>query len=178
MSSPAADPRLSAAVLGALPIATVIVDAAFRVVAANALGRAVLHAIPGETLDDALAYGGPPEPSRGAAVVRQAVARALAGERVRARAFLLRTDARGAPADLHLLACASPLELDGARHAVLVVDDADRILLDPAVVRICAGCGRVEDEDGGWHPLHRFLEDRLGLASEELCADCARDGRR
>ena len=28
---------------------------------------------------------------------------------------------------------------------------------------VCAGCGRVEDEEGGWHPMHRYLEDRLGL---------------
>jgi hypothetical protein len=175
VTSTSTDPLLAAAVLEGLPVATVLVDGALRVVHANALARAVLHAKPGDALDDALGCA-PDAPARGAATIRDAVARALAGERVRARAFLLRTGAHGEPADLHLLACASPLDVGGVRHAVLVVDDADRILLDPSVVRICAGCGRVEDEDGGWHPLHVYLEDRLGLASDELCGACARDG--
>jgi hypothetical protein len=42
-------------------------------------------------------------------------------------------------------------------------------------VRVCPGCGRVEDEEGQWHLLHRYLEDRVGLeAQDALCTTCAR----
>lgn len=182
MSTSRPDPRLAAAVLDALPLATLVVDAALRVVHANATARATVRAASGAALGEALgcaeaAAGGCAGGARCAGcAVRDAVVRALGGEAVRARGFLLRSGARGEPEDLHLLASAGPLDLGGARHAVVVLQDADRILLDPAVVRICAGCGRVEDEEGAWHALHRYLEDRLGLALEELCDACARSG--
>ena len=58
---------------------------------------------------------------------------------------------------------------------MLVLHDLDPILADPRVVRVCAGCGGVEDEEGEWLPLHRYLEDRLGLeAGEALCESCRR----
>ncbi|HET8539498.1 MAG TPA: PAS domain-containing protein [Anaeromyxobacter sp.] len=177
MTSSSSGARLASAVLEALPVAAVAVDAALRIVHANALARALLGAAAGRSLADALGCPASGEAPRGAAAIRDAAVRALAGERVRARGFVLRTGARGEPADLHLIVSASPLAVRGAPHAVVVLDDADRLLLDPALVRICAGCGRVEDEEGEWHPLHRYLEDRLGLALDELCHRCARKGR-
>jgi PAS domain-containing protein len=181
-SSSSSDPRLASAVLDALPLPMLVVDAALRVVHANAAARSALGAAAGTPLGEALgcAEGGGPcgAGARCAAcAIREAATRALAGESVRARGFLLRSGAGGEPADLHVLASASPVDLGDGRHAVLVLEDADRILLDPDVVRICAGCGKVEDDEGGWHPLHRYLEDRLGLALEELCDTCARPDR-
>ncbi len=177
---PLAD-RLGATILDALPCPTLVVDAACRVVHANAAARTILHAVPGAALGDALGCtnvvrGVCGEVARCAACVfRDAARRALGGEAARARGFVIRTDRDGAPADLHLLAVASPLDVAGAPHAVLVFDDVDQILGDPGVVRVCGGCGRVEDQEGEWYPLHRFLEDRLGLeASEALCGECAR----
>jgi hypothetical protein len=181
VTSPSAAP-LASAVLEALPVATLVVDAALNVLHANAAARADLGAESGAALGEALgcaeARAGPCGAGArcAACAIRDAAGRALAGARVRTRGFLLRSCARGEPQDLHLLAAASPLDRGGARHAVLVLEDADRILLDPAVVRICAACGYVEDEEGGWHPLHRYLEDRLGLPIEELCGACAHRG--
>lgn len=180
MSPPS--PRVAPAVLEALPLAVVALDGALRVVHANAAARAMLGARAGAELGDALGCAEARAGPCGAAArcagcrIRDAALRGLAGETLRVRAFVLRSDDRGEPSDLHLLATAAPLDLDGARHAVLALEDADRLLLDPGIVRICAGCGRVGDEEGGWHPLHRYLEDRLGLASEELCDACARRG--
>ncbi len=176
------DPRLAAAALDALPLPTVVVDEDLRVVHANAAARATLGVEAGRALGDALgcaeADAGPCE--AGARCpgcrIREAARRALGGETVRTRALVLRSDARGEPSDLHLLAAAAPLERRAGRRAVLALQDADAILLDTAVVRICAGCGRVADDEGGWHALHRYLEDRLGLANEELCDACARGG--
>ncbi len=182
MTPRSSDPGLSAAILEALPLATVVVDAAFRVVHANAAARQALGVRAGTSLGDALACAEAAAGPCGArarcagCAIRDAASRALAGERARARGLLVRSGPDGEPADLHLLASAAPLHRGAARQAVLVLEDVDGILADPAIVRICAGCGRVEDDEGGWHPLHRFLEDRLGLLPEELCDACARGG--
>lgn len=181
MKVPANDPRLGASILEALPHPTFLVDAERRVVHANAAGRGLFGAEPGATLASALgcaeaaASGCGSRPSCSGCVIVEVVRRALAGERARVRAFLLRTGADGKPADLHLLVAGSPFQFGGAAHALLVLEDVDQILADPGVVRVCGACGRVEDEEGEWYPLHRYLEDRLGLeASEALCPACAR----
>jgi hypothetical protein len=160
----------------------VVVDGAFQVLHANAAARADLGVPAGRSVGEALSCAEAGSGTCGTGgrcsgcTIGDALTRALDGQRVRARGFLLRVNADGEPADLHLLVCASPVDVGGARHAVLVLEDVDRLLLDPAVVRICSGCGRVEDDEGEWHPLQRYLEDRLGLANEELCRACVWKG--
>jgi hypothetical protein len=174
-----------AAALEAHPGATLVVDARLGIVIANAAARRLLGARKGRTLADALpcVEGRPPggcaPGSRcGGCAIHRCVARALAGERARARGFVLRSGPRGAPADLHLLAAATPLGRAGARRAVLAVEDANAILSDPGLVTVCEGCGRVQDEEGGWHVLHRYLQDRLGMElAGPLCARCEGRGR-
>jgi hypothetical protein len=179
---PSSTPHVVAAVLEALPLAVVAVDAALRVVHANAQARATFGVGAGDSLGSALGCADADAGACGVGrrcsgcKIRDAALRATEGETVRVRSLVLRDDAGGDPSDLHLLATAAPLDLGGARHAVLAVEDADRLLLDPAVIRICAGCGRVEDDEGAWQPLHRYLEDGLGLAPDELCDACSRKG--
>jgi len=176
-----ADPRqLGAAALDAHPVPTLVVDGAFRVVLTNAAARRLLGARDGVSLADVLACAEPHAAAARGAIARctgcafhRCVERALAGETVRERGFVLRSGAGGEPADLHLLAFAAPFERDGAPHAILTVDDANAMLADPGVIQICEGCGRIRDEEGQWHPLHRYLQDRLGLeAGGPLCETC------
>jgi hypothetical protein len=168
-------------VLEALPCPTLVVDAAGSVVYANAAARRALGASEGAPLDATLGClpgdGGRcvAGPRCAGCGVRAAVARALAGEPARARGFVLRSGPGGEPADLHLAAHAAPVELDGGRHAAVVLEDVNTVLSDPAILRVCGACGRVEDDEGEWLPLHHFLEDSLGLdASEALCGACGR----
>lgn len=179
------DPSLAALVLDALPLLTLVVDRDLRVLHANATAQTLLGAKPGAALGEALGCvetkaGECGQGARCAGCAfRGAAERALAGEAGRARGFVLRTDASGEPADLHLLAVAAPVARAGEPLAVLGLTDVDRILADPGVVKVCAGCGRVED-DGEWHELHRYMEDRIGLeVGGDLCAGCgAKAGRR
>jgi hypothetical protein len=150
------------------------------VIYANAAARRLLGAREGEGLGEVFPCLEPQAPGRCApgsrcagCAFRRCVERALAGGQARERAFVLRSGAAGEPADLHLIASAVPFDHGGVRHAILAVDDANAILADPGVVRVCAGCGRVQDEEGEWHPLHRYLEDRLGIESGgPLCGRC------
>ena len=175
--------QLGAAALDALPLAAIVAYRSLRIVAANAEARRLLGAREGVLIGEAVACVDPRN-SGGCGIAarcascafRRVLQRALAGETARERGFVLRSEA-GAH-DLHLLATAAPVEHAGAPHAVLALEDLNGIMGDPEIVRICEGCGRVKDEEGGWHPLHRFLEDRLGLeVPGQLCEDCAA-GRR
>jgi hypothetical protein len=166
--------------LEAHPMATLVVGADLVVVHANAAARRVLGARERVKIGDALSCVEARAPGRcgegsrcGGCAFQRCIERALAGESSRARGFLLRSGARGEPADLHLIALASPFDAAGARQAILALDDANAILADPRIVRVCEGCGRVQDEEGEWHPLHRYLEDRLGLeGGGPLCDAC------
>ncbi len=179
--------QLGAAVLDAHPMPTLVVDAAFRIVLANRAAQRLLGARDGVKLGEVLccveagAPGGCGAAARCAACAfHRAVERALREESVRERGFVLRSGPGARPADLHLLAFAAPFDRDGAPHAILSLTDANALLADPGVVQVCEGCGRVQDEEGEWHPLHRYLEDRLGLeACGPLCDVCdAGAGRR
>jgi hypothetical protein len=173
------------AAIEAHPSATLVVDARLGIALANAAARRLLGARKGRKLADALpcvegrSPGGCAPGSRcGGCAIHRCVVRALAGERARARGFVLRSGPRGEPADLHLVAAATPLGRAGARRAVLALDDANAILSDPALVAVCEGCGRVQDEEGGWHVLHRYLQDRLGIEiAGPLCERCEGRGR-
>ncbi len=183
---PGVAPRqLGAAILEAHPVATLVVDGAFRIVHANGAARRMLGAREGVKLGDALSCveaRGPDGCGDGtrcaSCTFHRSVGRALAGEAARDRGFVLRSEG-GTPADLHLLAVAAPFEHDGVPYVILALQDANELLADPGVIRVCEGCGRVQDEEGGWHPLHRYLEDRLGLeASGPLCDVCDAGPRR
>jgi hypothetical protein len=176
----ASSAQLGAAVLEAHPVPTLLVAADLGVVRANAAARRLLGAREGRGLGEAVGCvegrppGGCAVGSRcGGCAFQRCVERALAGEPSRARGFVMRSGAGGAPADLHLIATGAPFRGGGgARQAILALDDANAILADPAVVHVCGGCGRGQDEEGGWHPLHRYLEDRLGLEGGTLCDVC------
>jgi hypothetical protein len=176
----ASSAQLGAAVLEAHPVPTLLVAADLAVLRANAAARRLLGAREGRRLGEVVGCvegrppGGCAVGSRcGGCAFQRCVERALAGEPSRARGFVMRSGAGGAPADLHLIAVGAPFQGGGARHAILALDDANAILADPRVVRVCVGCGRVQDEEGGWHPLHRYLEDRLGLeGGGPLCDVC------
>jgi hypothetical protein len=164
--------------LEAHPAPALLVSAGFRVVGANAAARRLVGGRAGASLEEVLACvearaSGPcGNASCGGCAFRRAVERALAGERARARGFVLRGGARRQP-DLHLIGLAGPFRHAGARHAILALDDANAMVADPGIVRVCEGCGRVQDEEGHWHALHRYLEDRLGLeGGGPLCDAC------
>jgi hypothetical protein len=175
--------KLAAALLDAHPSATLLVDGALRVIHANAAARLLLGARGGAGLAEVLPCVDAAAPGRcragalcASCAFRRCAERALGGEVARARGFVLA--AGRAAADLHLAGSAVPIAHAGARHALLALDDANAVLADPAVVRVCAGCGRVQDEEGGWHPLHRYLEDRLGIEPAGPLCDACHGGAR
>jgi hypothetical protein len=177
---------LAAAALDAHPLPTLVVDGTLRVTVANVAARRLLGAAEGSALGDALGCVDARSPGVcgegercGGCEFRRAAKRALAGERVRERGFVIRGEHAVAGGDAHLLADATPLKHEGQPHAVLAFTDMNALILDPSVgSRICEGCGRVQDDEGAWHPLHRYLQDHLDIETGPLCGDCAAGPRR
>ncbi len=172
----AQDAKLAEDLLEAHPLATLLVDARLRIAYANAAARRILGATAGSPLGAALGCsegkGRCGEGTRcGGCALRRATERALAGERSRARGFVLRAGEGGT--DLHLLAVAAPFARGRRAHALLALDDATEIASDPRILEVCGGCGRIADEEGGWHRLDRYLEDRLGVEPAGPCQECA-----
>lgn len=168
----------ASSVLDAHPMPTVVVDATARVVFANVPAKRALGVREGVKLGEALACADAKDDACGlgprcsGCAFRRVALRAVAGTPGVERGFILRAGP-GNPEDLHLLAFATPLERDGAPHAVLAFADLNALLGDPGIVKICEGCGKVQDEEGAWHALHLYLEDRLGLETAGgLCDDC------
>jgi hypothetical protein len=178
--------QTAAAALDAHPVPTVVVDSDFRIVLANDGARSLLGAPEGSSLVDALGCVDAREPGKcgetarcGGCNFRRCVERALAGEVARGRGFVLRGSHEGGLGDLHLLAIASPFEHGSAPHAILALYDANALVVDPGVMDVCGGCGRVQDEEGAWLPFHRYVEDRLGLElTGRLCDACERGAPR
>jgi PAS domain-containing protein len=182
--APAGARPLGAVAFDAHPIPTLVVDGELRLVTANASARRLFGATEGTLLGDALGCidaaspGGCGAGDRcGGCAFRLAARRALAGERSRARGFVIRGEQGERGGDVHLIAAAVPLRHEGHGFAILALSDVNAVLGDPEVVRICEGCGRVQDDDGAWHPLHRYLEDHLGIGENgPLCEDCVAGG--
>jgi PAS domain-containing protein len=178
-----AEERLFAAALEHHPLPTVIVDKDLRVVSANGIARQLLGAHEGVPLGDALGCVDARPPSAcgsggrcATCAFRRTAQRAINGETVRDRGFVMKSD--HPEDDLHLIARAGPFDLEGSgRLAILALDDVNDMLRDPGIVRVCEGCGRVKDEEG-WHPLHRFMADRLGIETAgPICDECAAGDR-
>lgn len=178
-----ADERLLAGALEHLPLPTVIVDKDLLIVSANGIARQLLGAHEGVPLGDALGCVDARAPSScgtgprcGTCAFRRTAQRAINGETLRHRGFVMKGD--DPEHDLHLIARAGPFDHEGTgRLAILALDDMNEMLRDPGVVSICEGCGRVKDE-AGWHPLHRFITDRLGVeTSGPICDACAAGDR-
>jgi hypothetical protein len=180
VSGGAAARPVDAIAFDAHPVPTLVVDAGARVVSANASARRLFGATEGMLLGDAIGCadarspGGCGSTARcGGCAFRRAAERALAGERARERDFVIRGDPAQGKGDAHLLVAAQPLRHEGQALAILALTDVNAVLADPDVVRICEACGRVQDDEGAWHPLHRYLEDHLGLGDGgPLCDDC------
>jgi hypothetical protein len=169
-------------VLDAHPLPTLVVDAGARVVYANTSAKRRFGVREGLKLGEALhcadaeadECGNGPRCS--ACAFRRATLAALAGTPSMERGFVLRGEHPGDPEDLHLLAFTSPVERDGTTYAVVAFADVNEILGDPGIVKVCEGCGKVQDEEGAWHPLHLYLEDRLGLETAGGLCDVCHDG--
>lgn len=109
-------------------------------------------------------------------VVRQSVERALNGpERVVRRPANVELQRGSRVERLTVLLSAAPVAIEGARLAVLTIEDVTEITRLRAIIPICSACGRLRDEDRGdeWLRVEAYLKSRFDVDfTHGLCRPC------
>ena len=106
-------------------------------------------------------------------VIRLAVQEAFQGGTVgrRRTRFSLR---RGeSTVELYLRVSASPLELEGKRRALLILEDISEIVQLQSLLPVCAWCGRVRTPESYWQTLAEYVSSRADIDfTHSICGEC------
>ncbi|MBI4962145.1 MAG: PAS domain-containing protein [Desulfomonile tiedjei] len=174
-------------VLDAMPSPIFIVDDDLRIMAANESAARMLSDDPalvirtraGEVLGcvhstDSIEGCGRAEKCR-ECIVRNSVHLSLNGRQViRNRATMERVTADGVSI-IHLLVTAAPLDYQGEKLVVLVLEDISELTELRAILPICSNCKKIRNEDEYWENVENYLKEHLDVdLSHGLCPDCAR----
>jgi hypothetical protein len=172
-------------VLDSIPSLVFIVDLELRVIDINSTAKryvdkgddAVLKRLCGEVLH--CIHQAEPEPKCGttpfceSCILREgvtAVAKSNASFQGRHR-LLHRRDGREEFA--HFFVTASPLDHEGERLVVMVLQDVTELLALRQLVTMCSVCQAIRSEDGEWEKVHQYLMKRENvLTSHGLCPSC------
>lgn len=108
--------------------------------------------------------------------LRDAVKRALAGEKVVRSRVRLELVAEGSGAkDLDLLLTASPFSYKGHRRVVLMFEDLSPLVKLERLVPVCLKCHRVRDDEAYWSEFDDYLRENVALRlGRSLCPECER----
>ncbi|RMG96944.1 MAG: PAS domain-containing protein [Candidatus Dadabacteria bacterium] len=178
--------QLAPRVLTALPVALVVLDPDFAIRAIN--GRAervfggsaveVVGQRPGDAFHcvNALASdaGCGHSVDCGQCLLRRAGRRALEGETVEQEEFRVRVrTARGTEEERIVLLTAAPLEHEGSRLAVLLLQDVTVLHRLRGLVPICAACKKIRRDDESWEAIEAFIQEHShAFFSHGLCPEC------
>jgi len=182
-----ADASLLTQVFEAIPAATFLVDEDVRVQLANRSGRELAGASEGE-IKALLQRGGEllhcihsTEHTEGcgraqacrSCVVRGSVGEALGRGAVARRQAQVELRRGERIVTLQVLVSSAPVDFEGARLAVVTIEDVTELARLRSLVPICAGCGRVRDEGRDWHEVETYFRERMDLEfSHGLCQAC------
>lgn len=184
-SAPARDWRAIQSVIDALPDPVFLVDddlgiLTFNRAAAPLVGDepvARLHVRGGDAIHCLEAVNSPDGcgsgPRCGSCAIRTSVRESRRnGAIVRRKTRLARIEG-GKRTDLFLLVTASPLEVDGRRETLLVLEDIRGWIDVQALLPICAGCKAVRSTPDDWERIEAYLEAHLDVGfTHGYCPDC------
>ena len=180
------EPSFSQAVLDALPLMVLAVDEDVRVVAANAAALAALgdfssiYLKRGGDVFQCLHRADSPEgcgrgPECKDCLIRNSVAAAFLGTKTfRARCRMeVRTPAQ--TREMGLLVTTTPLTVNGARRALVVLEDISDLLDLQQLIPICCSCKSIRNDRRYWAQVEDYLAEHLDLQfTHSLCPDCVR----
>jgi len=108
-------------------------------------------------------------------VVRRSVEKAMASPGVARQTANVELHRGSRVESLTVLVSASPVEVEGARLAVVTIEDVTELTRLRSLIPICSGCGRVRDEGDEWQRIEAYLKARLDVDfSHGLCEPCER----
>ncbi len=108
--------------------------------------------------------------------IRIGVGQAIEGARVWKRKYKLEQIVDGKPGDVYVLISASPIELDGRRFALVILEDVSELSQLRNILPICSKCKKIRDSDDYWESVDTYLRDHENLSfSHSLCPQCAEE---
>lgn len=180
------DAKDSRILFDAMPSPAFVVDGDVRIVDANRaalpfLGpepEKVLHERGGNVLrciNAAESAGGCSTAKACKSCVIRSSVKAIAGDetvRVRTDMQLL---TNGETRDSHLLVTVAPFDYEGARYALLILEDITELTDLRRIIPICAQCKKIRNDADYWEDVAGYLTRRSHLQfSHGVCPDCAR----
>lgn len=109
-------------------------------------------------------------------VIRNSVGCAIAGTEVKQRKTFMELQTPDGIAAVDMLVTATPMELDGQRRVLLILEDITELLALREILPICSGCKSIRDDKQYWEKLESYLHKHLNLDfSHGLCPKCTRN---
>lgn len=176
--------EIAAAAIDAFPSPVLLVDDDVRILAwneaaAELLGEgseAVLRRA-GDALHCISSLERPEGCGRGKAcsdcVIRNAVQGSCAGRRTVRRKAYLELLVEGKSHPVYFLVTASPVEHQGQRYTLLVLEDISDLMEIRSMLSVCCFCKRVREGVDGWDQLESYFRKHLDLDfSHTICPEC------
>lgn len=178
-------PGFHKAILDAVPDPVFVFDHDVRIVACNAAALTLLgdnpsgvfHRRGGDALhcihstETAKGCGGAPACKD--CVIRNSVAQAYEGAETSRRVQKMRLVRGAEPLEVHVLVTTAPIDFDGRRLALLVLEDVTELVSLRKIIPICAGCRKVRDDKQYWQSVELYFKRKLDINfSHGLCPDC------
>lgn len=172
-------------ILNTMPLPVFVVDDDVRILDFNeaaakllAAGRGeVLHRRGGEALHCIHAHETPGGCGHSEAcrncVIRNAVGLAAAGHRVNQHKTRLELRTACGTVGVDILVTAAPMDLEGQRRTLLILENISELLALRELLPICAGCKSIRDDQQYWQKLESYMQEHLHLDfTHGLCPDC------
>jgi len=187
LSNPALFAGNARQILDAIPFPVLAVDEDVRILDTNAAAAELLGRGPGAILQqrsgEALHCLHAGETAEGCGhaeacadcVVRLTVGDAARGGNPRRRRARMEVLDGDKTREIHLLVTSAPLEIDGRRCMLLILEDIGEMLELQRLLPICASCKKIRDDRSYWQAVETYLMKNLDLHfSHGLCPDCMR----
>jgi PAS domain-containing protein len=180
-------PDLVHAALDAIPSFILVVDEDVRILHANAAARRLLgsaadlesvrlrraghplHCVHSNDVAEGCGRG----PHCRTCVVRGAVGTCLREGRVVREKTIFEQVGHHEPGDTWFMVTAAPFEHQGARVALLTLEDISELMVLRGIVPICSWCRRVRTGDNYWQTVERYVSAKLAVDwTHSICDEC------
>jgi hypothetical protein len=108
-------------------------------------------------------------------IIRKSVREAFSGAKIsRRRCPMQLVPETGEATEIQMLITTGPIDFDGRRLVLLVLEDITELLALRKIIPICAGCRKVRNDEQYWQQVEAYFTSRLGVDfSHGICPDCA-----
>lgn len=105
--------------------------------------------------------------------VRKTAMRSIGGQSVQRVKARLEVSTDGQYMLMHLLVSSAPLNYNGQKLAVVIIEDISLITELKGLLPICTTCKSIRDDDGYWSRLEEYIEKNSeALFTHDVCPDC------